>query len=527
MSDRTVVRTVIETRAVSRAVGITGPSSYQSYLDTTEDNPPLSEAAWLVSLKGADGTDGKDAYQSYLDTTEDNPPLTEAAWSAGGGGGVALTSYATQIATLSDYPLTFPPTIGDWATDARTPTAHQHPISEISDWPTEFPPASHQHVSADIADASATWAGNVAVLYGIGNVSVDYSDYTAVNRTYAKTESIVGGKPAFGDYPPTNSGNEFAITYTDGVWMILYQIDGTQQAFFLGTGQWPDEVSDWVGYDAATGATAPTVTMRRTLIGAGVPTSTDAQRVLAITTNPDGLPSQLSNGAISGTLTINSTTITFGAGAQTALRTALGLGSAAYTASTDYVTASTLSTWAGTANIVTVGTITTGTWSGTAIAIAKGGTGATTAAAAATALGLGSSNSPSFGGITIYGGTATSTIRLVTNGGNVLSGAITSIRPSATAPGGYAADMSFSVINSVSATNEVFRITADQLLGLGTTTPTKKLDVVGTVGISGVTTHAEDVEITNSAKGIILKDSNGVRYRVTVNTSGELVVTAL
>ena len=54
---------------------------------------------------------------------------------AGGGGGTALTSYATQIATLGDYPLSFPPELGTSGTtacagndsrlsNARTPTAH-------------------------------------------------------------------------------------------------------------------------------------------------------------------------------------------------------------------------------------------------------------------------------------------------------------------------------------------------------------------------------------------------------------------
>lgn len=36
-----------------------------------------SREAWLESLKGADG---KSAYQSYLDTTDDNPKLTEKEW---------------------------------------------------------------------------------------------------------------------------------------------------------------------------------------------------------------------------------------------------------------------------------------------------------------------------------------------------------------------------------------------------------------------------------------------------------------
>ena len=40
--------------------GETGPSAYQSYLNTTEDFPPKSEAEWVESLKGADGLNGKD-----------------------------------------------------------------------------------------------------------------------------------------------------------------------------------------------------------------------------------------------------------------------------------------------------------------------------------------------------------------------------------------------------------------------------------------------------------------------------------
>lgn len=38
--------------------GNDGKSAYQSYLDTTTDNPPLSENAWIESLHGEDGTGG-------------------------------------------------------------------------------------------------------------------------------------------------------------------------------------------------------------------------------------------------------------------------------------------------------------------------------------------------------------------------------------------------------------------------------------------------------------------------------------
>jgi len=68
MSDRTVIRTVfeprsvvrteVETRAVTRTVGIPGKSAYQSYLDTTTDVPPKTEAEWSVGQKGDKGDPG-------------------------------------------------------------------------------------------------------------------------------------------------------------------------------------------------------------------------------------------------------------------------------------------------------------------------------------------------------------------------------------------------------------------------------------------------------------------------------------
>jgi hypothetical protein len=38
---------------------------------------------------------------------------------------------------------------------------------------------------------------------------------------------------------------------------------------------------------------------------------------------------------------------------------------------------------------------------------------------------------------------------------------------------------------------------------------------------------SQDIEITTATTGIIIRDTNGVRYRITVNTSGALVVTSL
>ena len=143
-----------------------GKSAYQSYRDTTDDDPPLSEASWVDSLKGEagepgepgeagppgtnatpivsieddgdgnltieteddtfgpfalKGATGKSAYQSYLDTTTDDPVLTEEEWSQGGGGGgdylplaggvmdtgaeIAFDNYARIRQTPNDYGL--------------------------------------------------------------------------------------------------------------------------------------------------------------------------------------------------------------------------------------------------------------------------------------------------------------------------------------------------------------------------------------------------------------------------------------
>lgn len=89
--------------------GPTGKSAYQSYLDTTADNPKKSESEWIVSLKGTNGTNGKSAYQSYLDTTSDNPKLSEADWlltlvgpegKKGDTGGDGKTAYEVYVSTV-------------------------------------------------------------------------------------------------------------------------------------------------------------------------------------------------------------------------------------------------------------------------------------------------------------------------------------------------------------------------------------------------------------------------------------------
>ena len=58
-------------------------------------------------------------------------------------------------------------------------------------------------------------------------------------------------------------------------------------------------------------------------------------------------------------------------------------------------------------------------------------------------------------------------------------------------------------------------------VGINTTSPSAKLDVVGNVKAS------EDIEITTSNEGLILKSPDGTRYRVTVANGGTLSVSAV
>ena len=65
--------------------GTNGKSAYELAVDLGYEG---TLEQWFNSLKGQNGTNGqngingKSAYQSYLDTTTDNPPLTEQQWSA-------------------------------------------------------------------------------------------------------------------------------------------------------------------------------------------------------------------------------------------------------------------------------------------------------------------------------------------------------------------------------------------------------------------------------------------------------------
>ncbi len=67
-----------------------------------------------VEVKGGAGAPGKSAYQSYVDTTDDDPVLSEEAWSEPSSGGSAIEVDADGVGSFQDqndvtrYFITYP-----------------------------------------------------------------------------------------------------------------------------------------------------------------------------------------------------------------------------------------------------------------------------------------------------------------------------------------------------------------------------------------------------------------------------------
>lgn len=74
--------------------GQDGKSAYQSYLDTTSDNPVLSEADWIASLYGTNGTNGTDGVTPHIDSTTGNWFIgtTDTGVHAQGAAGTSLSN---------------------------------------------------------------------------------------------------------------------------------------------------------------------------------------------------------------------------------------------------------------------------------------------------------------------------------------------------------------------------------------------------------------------------------------------------
>jgi hypothetical protein len=70
-------------------------------------------------------------------------------------------------------------------------------------------------------------------------------------------------------------------------------------------------------------------------------------------------------------------------------------------------------------------------------------------------------------------------------------------------------------------------IVQNSFIGINTEIPNKELTVVGEISSTGIVYTDDDVEITNSSKGIILTSPNNSKWRITVNDSGVLSVVLL
>lgn len=72
-------------------------------------------------------------------------------------------------------------------------------------------------------------------------------------------------------------------------------------------------------------------------------------------------------------------------------------------------------------------------------------------------------------------------------------------------------------------TGPVIRISDSQ----ETVTANRTLDVPNESGTLALTVQSGDLEITDSARGVILRSPNGTRYRLTVEDNGDLTTTSL
>lgn len=124
----------------------------------------------------AHGEQGKSAYQSYLDTTEDDPVLSEEEWSA------PLNNYSA-ITALPGYPSTFPPTIGSGPGEAVAGNdSRLHAAATVSGNGIQI---SNQQISLSIgAGATQVAAGNhVHTAAEVGAVGLTGDELVAGDKT--------------------------------------------------------------------------------------------------------------------------------------------------------------------------------------------------------------------------------------------------------------------------------------------------------------------------------------------------------
>jgi hypothetical protein len=171
-----------------------------------------------VSQIGAPGANGKSAYQSYLDSTADDPPLTEEEWSAGTGGASAfvdLTDKATADLPAINGPLAS-------ALAGKSSTGHTHDYSAV-----------YQPLNTRLTSISGlTYTGNqlkvlrvnaaesafelVSISVGGGDALVANSldQFADVTQAAGKTLSITESTTlAGGTHSGTNTGDQDLSAY--------------------------------------------------------------------------------------------------------------------------------------------------------------------------------------------------------------------------------------------------------------------------------------------------------------------------
>lgn len=139
--------------------------------------------------KGDPGADG--VIQSVVAgtnvTVDATDPANPVVSATGGGGGTALTSYATQVESLSDYPAAFPPdltgvTPGDIG---AAPTVHTHTASQV----TDFASAVDTRVQNVVGAAPAA----LDTLAELANALGDDADFAGTVTTALATKYVKPG----------------------------------------------------------------------------------------------------------------------------------------------------------------------------------------------------------------------------------------------------------------------------------------------------------------------------------------------
>lgn len=265
------------------------------------------------------------------------------------------------------------------------------------------------------------------------------------------------------------------IGYLDGVTSAIQtQLDGKAASSHT------HPISDVTNLQTSLDAKAPLVSPSLTTPSLGVATATSINKV-AITAPATSATLTIANGGTLATSGAYSITLTATAGTNVTLPTSGTLVNSAVTALTSLTDIDTASTSTHSLNIGTGGTSTGQTKT---VNIGTGG-----AAGSTTAVTVGSTS-------------GTNTITL--NGSVVL---------------GTASD------TATAASHYVVETSSDGILR-PKTLANVRTEVVTSAAVNAAM-GSTDLEFTNSSKGVILRASNGTRYRITVETDGSLKSTAL